>query len=436
MLWNLRRGGDVLALPFLFGGFAGYVYGVMAWVVHEGWGRNYLPERAFELGQMIAAISIAAFLLGWVVGRRNKHSRGRPANPPDPYVVWRHARFWLMVGFVTYFFSIAVFGQGIPAFYSQSHNAGAPAAVMGTAYLWNGRWFAFSGLMLAMASLALVQRRRKREVITIILAAGLLGLHVLTQGKRGPSHVLFVVLVFAPFMAGNRKAPKWLGGGAIFASGLAIVLLVAYRGTLNFRPETSPFEHKPRWTTVEETTNNSYLLHSRAALTFAEYGDFRWGGGFLFPILHLIPRIVWPDKPTYSDMGGNPWDRADEVAPVGAIGRGRSYGGFAAILGEAGIFFPLFWLILGLVARRLYDDARLGGSLAAALAYTSLAAVMHWLIGQGLRAAIVPFAYLLFPVITYWLATKRRRVGHNRRPLLQHSRKPCRLPSRNGVHSP
>ncbi len=273
------------------------------------------------------------------------------------------------------------------------------------------------GALLLLFRAFLLRRGRRLAVGVAIVAAALA---FLLSGKRS---AVLPFLLFPLVWYHYLRRPITIAQGAwLFAAGAALASTLLFARILGPRVFEGGLASVKGVTEVSASPVTFYLnspelaifdmtelvLQDRDRLQQAAGGAV--GGAVkynLLPILYVVPRSVWPDKPTFTDLG--------QVLYQSIIGGEQNVGFSVGILGGFYLFGGIVGLIVGMAAagaafRWAYERRRrLVHDPASVFAY----AILFWLCFQYVRFGTLGFTILFFlqtqavGLAVVWLLSRR-----------------------------
>jgi hypothetical protein len=157
---------------------------------------------------------------------------------------------------------------------------------------------------------------------------------------------------------------------------------------------------------AQRTTGNEFIYHCAAIRTVIANGKYAVGLDWIYRItIHIIPRILWRDRPVWASLGITP----QEVAAQTGFWRspGAAMGVIADMYTQFGVVSLVAFFVLGKVLRQLHDRALHDHSLSTLCFYSVCHALFFNLFAQDFGQILVPVAYAMFPVSVYWLISRR-----------------------------
>ncbi|HGX93496.1 MAG TPA: oligosaccharide repeat unit polymerase [Candidatus Tenderia sp.] len=392
-------------------------------LLSSGAAHFYLSEGQIAKTLLVCALMYTFFIWGWFAGRPKRVHATRPLQ-------WRFGclyRWGLVLSLVgiVLFLSFMQQSGGIGYYYSAAHG-GHGAWAEQTAWVYLGKLLVFPGLAM-MLSAALRTKARPGWWIGIGAVAAATLFHAVVTASRGTLFPLVAVLGVTFYLA-THKIPSTktlLVGG--FATAIAILALVGYRGVLHLGEsdieEVAPFsEAILSVTEVSESEMAARVVHVEFILTAGivdaidRTGDLKWGSNWLYLVtVHLIPRLLWPDKPYGWGIGLSMWDLASYLGWEATVGAAPSLVGDAYL--QFGMFAVIFWFGLGWLSRRLFDKAWHTGSPVWQIAYVLFFAFGLNLFAQEFAQLLKFYLYTAVPALLLAQGCRRRRSRASTLPL-------------------
>jgi hypothetical protein len=204
--------------------------------------------------------------------------------------------------------------------------------------------------------------------------------------------------------------------------GIAVLLMVGYRGALHLGPETSAVSAQADLPSAEaafedvagtseydrehDTASQEFLFHAAVIEAVDQTGKLDYGLSWVqFFLINPIPRVLWPEKQNPVWSGVN-WGDINEHTGI-AIAPGAASGMVADLYSNFHLFSAIFLFLLGAGFRRLFVSARNLSSPLTAVGYVMVYAVSLNMFAQGFGAIFVPLGYSMAPVVLFTWVTRR-----------------------------
>jgi len=196
---------------------------------------------------------------------------------------------------------------------------------------------------------------------------------------------------------------------ALVPACVAALLVLGYREVLHlgeYRPQapslvdalTAGMTLRPEEVTRGET-GFEFLYHAAIIDTVDATQKYHLGLNWLYVFtVHLIPRVLWPDKPYGFHTPGITLEDITQVTGLRRAG-GAAPGLVADLYRNFGLASALLWWALGRVSRRLYLAAQRLHSPTATVSYVLLYALSLQLFAQSLQAVLASFTYAVAPAV-------------------------------------
>lgn len=415
----VRRTGDTLHPVAFLSPMALIAYAVApSELAHLGLlGQSGISANELTLVQFVNLVTIGGLFVG--VARGGTGARAFPGDglptqwsPPRAAEV-RLLRFALVLG------GLAVF-----AFLWGLQNVGGFAAAYGGV---KGGGTAESGyardaVMLAVPAVALfavATAAKRRDAAYWAFAAIVVGpllLHGVLSGRRGPTFLAVVAAAFAWYLSRRRRpsAITLLAGGA--AIGLALLLLVTFRGEFNLGSDlaTNPIDTVGRMVSQFESERAAALERNLGGVEFVfganvirsyiEDGNYFWGrrvATVLF--VRPIPKELWPTK--YEDVGMDAYLTNVGLSLREDMGLDATLGAAPGFVADLFAEFSWGGLIVAYILGWCYGRAWLGARTAGGLwipAYTIAGALSLYFVAQTLEAILFRAAFMAVPAYVAW----------------------------------
>jgi hypothetical protein len=408
--------GDALGIPLIAIGTFTFLYVVQPiQLISTGSSDLFLTNWQFAKGILIPAVMLAFFMWGWLHPVRR---RPAPVAPWNPRAMWT-AGFWAAtIGFILNLIFIELSG-GVTAAFGQAHGKGM-AYETNTAYIYDGPLLMLSGsAMMMLAGLRTRSQRWKSAAPYIFLS--LYFLQAILTGSRGPLFEVATTYFIGSSIAKRKKVSLGQAAQVLFPVGIAVILIVGYRGVLHLGPQTAqeasagiPSPEKAfedvagasDYDRDHDTAAQEFLYHAAAIDTVDQTGKLEFGLSWLeFFVINPIPRVLYPEKPNTEWIGVDRQDISERTGLTIAFG---SAAGIVADLYERfHILSAIFLWVLGSGLRRLFVSARNLSSPVTAVGYVMAYAVSLNMFAQGFGAIFVSLGYSMAPVLLFAWTTRR-----------------------------
>ena len=375
----------------------------------------FLSDTQAVKGVLIPALMLPSFVAGWNSPRRPRAPR-RSHFAWSPSTLFRWGLFTASAGFVLFFIFILRSG-GVQHFYSEPHGT-AGAWETNTAYLYMSPKWLLSGAVLMM--LGTVKLRNTWATRIAIAPLAVIYAHAILTGGRGPFFAATACWFAGACLAKKRIPPLSKALLLLAFTALGVALLLGYRNFLHLGdgPREAPSLSTALAAPVtlddsaraQRNTGMEFIYHALTIDTVDATQKYQLGAHWIYTVtVHLIPRVIWPDKPyTFTGWGIT----SDDIAAH--TGVTIAGGAAAGLVGETyrnlGLFACLLLYALGKLTRRLYIQAWDADSPFATHAYVILYSLSLYLFAQGIEAVIAQYLYALAPVAALALLAKRDRV--------------------------
>ena len=413
----IRRKIHTLSILLLAGGVFMFMYVIQPIIsIHDGTIYYFIDDWQIAKCELVAFIMYLFLLWGWFSGMKGPIKAKRILSE----ISWNYRRLYA-IGFLMAAFGAAVFSLfvqesgGFNTFYSAPHFAKA-AWHEETAYVYDALYLVYPGLVLMILGCVRSKSRAFRW-FPIILFSLLMLAHSILSAARGVFFPL-VASVGLAYYLGGKKMPKTrtvVIGGAI--AGLAVLLLVGYRGVLHLGP-SDPYR-QPSFNEAllsvagvggnsaikYKTTGNEFIYSASIIDTVDSLQEYNLGINYIYKItVHLIPRLFWPDKP-YS------WGIPEIYKPHSpengdfyqTFGYKVAGGSAPTIVGELymqfGLASVLFFFLLGRFSAYLFKKLQVSDDPRVITAYVMWYAFGLHLFAQGFEAVIEPYIYTMVPTL-------------------------------------
>ena len=316
----------------------------------------FLPIEDYSALLFFAAAFVVTVTLAEYVGKilavRAKHyQQGRL---PDP-IFLQLAVVLFVIGALGMVAVIASSG-GFVNKYSAVHGA---ATNFSSAYIYQLPQSLFTACFIFQFYRLTRGNLKKYMLVLLILGMAFLFFDAFTQGKRGNT-IRFALLALLPYViSGALTRSKKI---------IAMVLVVVAILFLNFLPylrqatslatignlsqmvsSLSELSDKSTEATVRLALEGKHVVFAANTLAGAiEANAPNYGARWIFPFINLVPRAVWPDKPSRYDMGATTYDMLAVSSGI-VIPSGSHTGGMVESFIEWGYFVGFFWFGFGAV---------------------------------------------------------------------------------------
>ncbi len=409
----LKGKADIFSAPVFIGPMFFYFFTFNAFICYLGPGKTYLRELDFIIGQVIAGVSYLSFLYGW---HRRVHRRRLPKPCLDRSALLTHGLTWMILGLGGWVIFVMRSG-GFLAVYGSVHGSGADW-LGNTAYLYQMILFTGPALIMLVTSVYDAQGRNSRVLRCATAFTLLLFVDALLQGDRGNTFRCVMPWLLVPSLVRRTRPSRKYVVLAGLTTALLMAAFVTYRGFLYIGADRSDIRNANITAVLfvdredKDALGNEYLIHCAMTSYSLRTLKFGWGREFLYPFVHVVPRIVWQTKPYLSEFAppvipSETWDREYGWHPA----NGSACGGAADIFEQLFVWAFAFWCLVGMAMRRLYDDTIRVSISASMLGYVSLIICALWLVSQGWFTFLMSSCYYLVPVIMARLRPKVFPVG-------------------------
>jgi hypothetical protein len=356
----------------------------------------YLSPEGYSKILVLAVLSEFAFALGVA---RSKARRFRAVDF-DPGALYCLAVVLTGAGAFGWGYFVSLSG-GFFEYYGAEHGT-AGAWSQTSAYLYGSIYLMFSGILILSW---LQSKRRLGAAGRVILgsSAAFLLFDAWAAGSRG--HILRLGLLGCVYLLFLRQ------GG--FRSRVIVVTLLAL---LPMAFVAVPFLRTASYPGAEQSFAESIQRMGEAISGLAEsgpghevvyasglvqaaweQGEFDFGYLWLHPIINLVPRRLWPEKPYAAEFSVDNrlllWRSFGWVPTEGAAPTG---------LADAFVRFswasPVMWAIFGWLGGRLFQLARYRGDVASASYFFCYLVGLSYLLTQELNAATYSSLLIAVPL--------------------------------------
>jgi len=417
--------GDAIGIPLIVIGTFTFLYVVQPLqLIWSGTYKLFLSDWQMSEALLVPALMLVFFIWGWL--------RPSTRSPRTAHAPWDRRRMWkwgfaaAWIGLILYAVFVARSG-GFAAAYSETHGK-AMAWDKNTAYLYDGPWLILSGSTLMFMGSPIFKKTNWRVAAPYVFLSGFL-LQAILGGGRGALFGAVATVFAGTSIAQQRKVSFSRAALLLLPVGIAVVLMVGYRGILHLGKDDT--EQVPsidsaynetagvsEYDAEHDTSGQEFLFHAVQLSTVDQTGKLDYGLSWIeFLVINPIPRLLWPEK-SYPPTGGVTLADIREHTSL-AIAPGAACGIVADLYARFHLFSALFFFVLGFGLRRLFIAARNLSSPIAAVGYVMLYAASLNMFAQGFGACFVPFGYSMIPVFLYsWTAREARwKAKGNRREL-------------------
>jgi len=377
----------------------------------------YLNNLQIAKAIFISFLCYVSFISGWFTVK-NKNVRNIHKNN----ILWNYKKIYntglilSIFGTLGFLYFLKLSG-GILHFYSGVHGAyGAWKET--TAYLHMSRYYIFPGVSLMITGL-LKGKLNRIYWVPIIFFTSLMYIHSILASSRGTFFAMSTTFVLTYYLAGGKipKMKKVIIGGIILAISLA--LIVGYREYLHLGPKDKPLPpiHEALLFKLGvndiairtgSTGDNEFLYHAGLIETVDRLNRYHFGLGWIYMVtVHLIPRIIWENKPYGWDTPG--------VTPYDIFllfGWTRSPGSAPAIVADIyrnfGMFSLIFFFLLGLFSKKIFLNLLNNKDPKTITIYVLFYAWSLNMFAQGFGALIDKYLYVLIPSLLLLNLSKHR----------------------------
>ena len=425
-LWG--RPSEGIGLPIIAIAVFAFIYLLQpAYMIWDGELDYFLTDAMVVKALLVSAAALFCLMWGW---RRGGHGVRRLLERPAPQEGWDAGRLYrygmaaACVGTVLHVMWVRRSGGFLQA-YGQMHGLGLHTAGY-TAYIYMGMFWVLSGVAMMIIS-GSKRRLTPAQQMGIAVFAGAYALNGLLQGSR---HDVFAIcaVVWVGWSLARRSRPSIdRAAPALAVACLGALLMVGYRSVLYLSSDTPEAPEVAQavnhWLGVDDVgiryrnTEVEFVVCALALETVDQTQKYDFAISWLEAYtLHLIPRVLWPDKPILQvsmipeSPIGSGISQADvrEVTGV-TLANGTAPGIIAEMYMSFGMFSLLFFMCLGWCGRRLLLRAEHAHTPFAICAYTMALSHSLNVFGQGFGTMLVPFAYSMAPVVLYYWAERHYR---------------------------
>lgn len=402
--------------PFIALGSFTYLYCIQPMLfLYDGSLQLFVSDWQITKGILVAAVVLAAFVVGWVDGSRCRIQSTRCTVPTIGF--WDFGFCASTLGIVLYVTFLGRSGGVLKAF-GEPHGL-AMQWKENTAYLYSGPTLVLSGCLMMMTTAV---RRRLwgwRRIIPSALFAGLM-LHFLLLGSRGgffaTTATLFVTL--AALRGIRCSVARALAIGAVIS--MVVIAIGAYRSYVYLGADLSkvPPPSVALWeffTIGSEdreagVTGAEIVLHAATIDAVDRTQKYGLGISWLYVFtIKPIPRLLWAGKPYGFESPGVASSDITTVAGLSLGTSGPASGFVASVYREFGMLcVPLVYLAAS-SAGRLFARSRDGNPTTAFCAFVILYAVSLNGFAQGIGAMFETYLMAMSPVLLYSVARSKRK---------------------------
>lgn len=414
----LRRPGEGIGLPIVALLVFGFLYVAQPiYLLYVDAIHFFLTDWQIAKAVIVPAVMLVFFMLGWFRGTSHRNVLRFGYANWDPHRLWKSGLATAMCGLLLLLFFVRLSG-GFESAFSGVHGEGLSFEET-TAYLYKSPYWILSGLSMMIVSGARLRRSRWHLCISIGFGI-ILYCYAILVSSRGLTFATTATLLVS-YALGKRArvsvakvAPVWL------AAGMLVLLILGYRGvlhlggSLNDAPDLgaalkASLEIEST-ATLRQHTGREFIFHASVLDTVDTTKKCHFGIPWVYMFtVHVIPRIVWPEKPynLYS-----PGITRDDITQV--TGLRVAHGAAAGIVADAYTHFgPLsmvLFFLIGCASGRLFMRAQYPGSPIAISGYALLCALCLNAFAQSLGSILVSYTYAMAPVVLFcWLSRPVRR---------------------------
>ena len=397
-----------LGLPVLAGGIFFFIYVIQPlYLIVTGDIYYFLNNWQIAKSIFVAFVMYLVFIRGWLSGVKKRVILS------NRYLIkWNYNKVYIVGLFLSIlgsslFLIFIIQSGGIYQFYSMPHGA-AGAWQEQTAYVYMGEYLIYPGIALLIFAIVNLKFSFGRIFPLFIFILVLLFNAILT-GDRGNFFLLVSTTGIAYFFATGKK-PKTrtiIIGGII--TGIIILLLVGYRDYLHLGPKNAPpIGVKDALFSMLAITDSQikrgvvgieFIYHSGVIDAVDKLQRYHLGINWFYSItVHLIPRIIWKEKPyawntpgiTTEDMSLQlGWTRTSGSAPAIVADFYRQFGWLSLI----------FFYFLGVISGYFLKKVQCEKEPESMIIYTLWFSWGYKLFAHGFGAMLVPYFYVLIPTI-------------------------------------
>ncbi|MEM5810040.1 MAG: oligosaccharide repeat unit polymerase [Candidatus Aenigmatarchaeota archaeon] len=406
-----------LGLPLLAGAIFFFVYVIQpAYLIWTGDIYYFLDNWQITKGVFVAFIMYLAFLKGWFSGIKKKIKINNNIIEKWNYKKLYRVGLGLSI-FGTLLFLIFIYQSGgIYTFYSMPHGA-AGAWREQTAYVYMGEYLVYPGIaLLLLSSIRLNSAGRStiinfKRLFPFFFFSFLLLIHAILTGDRG-DFILLATNVGLSYFFATGKRPKTRGIIiGLCAIGIVILLLVGYRDYLHLGPkDKQPVPIKEALLSmisvsdsqiIRGVTGVEFIYHCGVIDAVDKLQRYHLGINWVYSLtVHLIPRIIWPDKPYgWNTPGVNPEEMASLFGWIRASG--SAPGTVGDMYWQFGWMSLFFFYLIGLFSGYLFNGTMITKTPQWIIIYVLWYSWGYKLFAHGLGALLVPYFYVLLPTVFF-----------------------------------
>jgi len=377
----------------------------------------YLNNFQIAKAIFISFLCYVSFISGWFTVKNKSIKKSYKNN-----ILWNYKKIYntglilSIFGTLGFLYFLKLSG-GVLYFYSGVHGAyGAWKET--TAYIYMSKFYIFPGV-----SLMIIGKLRFKGNIYYwfppIFFSILMYIHAILSASRGPFFAMTATIVLSYYLGGGKlpDMKKVILGGVIL--GISLILIVGYREHLHLGPKDKPppplekallFKLGVDYTAIKagSTGDNEFLYHAGLIETVDRLNRYHLGLGWIYMVtVHLIPRIIWENKPYGWDTPGvTPYDM------FLLFGWTRSPGAAPAIVADIyknfGIFSIIFFFLLGLFSKKIFLNLLNNKDPKTITIYVLFYAWSLNMFAQGFGALIDKYLYVLIPSLLLLNLSKHR----------------------------
>lgn len=426
-LWG--RPSEGIGIPVIAIATFGFIYFCQpAYMVWSGDFDYFLTGAMAVKGLLLPAVALLCLMWGW---RRGEHRLGRTLPGATSEHGWSAGRLYISglaaacVGTALHLMYVQRSG-GFGQAYGQMHGHGFEATGF-TAYIYMGQFWVQSGVAMMIVS-GSKRRLTLAQQMAIVAFAGGLAVNGLLQGSRHDVFAICAIVWVGWSLASGSRPSIDRAAPALAIACLGALLMVGYRSVLYL---SSDKPEAPTWAEAvtrdlassdasirSGNTGLEFVVHAAALETVDQTQKYDFALNWL-PVytVHLIPRILWPDKPPLrlamvpDDQLGTGINLADVREVTGITpAQGSATGIVAEMYMSFGLVSLLFFIWLGGCARRLLFRAQHLRTPLPMCTYIMVFSLSLNVFGQGFGAILIPLPYSMLPVVLYhWVECLHRR---------------------------
>lgn len=341
-----------------------YVYDFLRMPANVRW--YFVTSEEYSTLLLFSGIFVLIVMAGESAGRRFGASSSRQCvHVERPRLYLQIAVLLFGVGAVAMAAFISQSG-GFAAKYSAVHGAGANFT---TAYLYRLPLSLFTAVFVFMVHRLSGRKMTTTLKILMIFGALFLFFDAFTQGKRGNT-IRFILLTVVPFyLYGYLTRARQLPALVLLGVALVFLNFLPYLRQATSLATIGNFGEMLR--RLPELVDKSDRAGGPAVLLEGKHAIFaantlqggvniyepNYGERWIFPIVNLIPRAIWPDKPSRYDMGTSTY-QIFESSDTFFIPSGSHTGGMVESFLEWGYLVVGFWFLFGCIGGYLLKRAR------------------------------------------------------------------------------